>query len=309
MSSALIGCTYVSLSAFLFGMVAIVAKYAYQLGMEAKQLALVQGAFSTLVLWVVLSLFFPGLKSVRKKDLKYLIAQGVLGSGLSSILFFYAVYYLPASLASVLFFTCPIMVILLTVFIFGERVTVVRWTSLLLAFLGSGLALGLGRGTGGARNPVLGVVIALGAAFFYALLNIFAERNLRYNHPLTVTFYAVLFSNISFFIFAWPIPSKLMVMTKTMWFVALLLSLLSTVIPLLLYFYGARLIGVGRASIISTVELPFTVLLAKLVLREEVSLLQWAGAALILSAVIILQQEQRILSFLSDHGKRNQMQT
>lgn len=296
MSAVFLGCVYVSLSAFLFGLVAVITKYAYGLGLTAKQLVLVQGLFSSFVLWSVISIFCPERKKISTREIKYLIVQGCLGSGLSTILFFYALLYLPASLASVLFFTYPIIVIVLTIIFLGEKTTAIRWISLLCAFLGSIFALGLGRNSE-LQISGLGIGIALGAAFFNALLNIFAQRNLKHNHPLTVTFYAVLFSNLNYLVFAWPPGPKLSVMTGTMWLTALLLSLLSTIFPLLLYFNGVRLIGVGRASIISTIELPFTIFLAKLVLREEIGLSQTVGTGLILAAVLLLQNEEKVLEF------------
>jgi len=109
-----------------------------------------------------------------------------------------------------------------------------------------------------------------------------------------VTAYAVLFSNISFIIFAWPVGPKLATLTLSGWLVAMSLSILSTVLPLLLYFHGAKLIGVGRASVISTVELPFTVLLAWLFLKETMTLRQVLGGILILAAILLLQLEEKI---------------
>ena len=72
-----------------------------------------------------------------------------------------------------------------------------------------------------------------------------------------------------------------------MW-VALIASV-STVMPIVLFMAGLARVGPSTASIASTVEPPFTVALAWIVLGETLGPLQLAGGALVLSAVVLLQ--------------------
>ena len=46
--------------------------------------------------------------------------------------------------------------------------------------------------------------------------------------------------------------------------------------------------GLGLGSIISSVELPVSVMMAFVILNEEVILSQWAGIVLILIAIVIM---------------------
>ncbi len=67
-----------------------------------------------------------------------------------------------------------------------------------------------------------------------------------------------------------------------------LLSLFGTVLPPLLFTKGMPLTGMGLGAIIASIEIPVSVLMANLLLNEQVSALQWTGIILILLAVVLM---------------------
>jgi drug/metabolite transporter (DMT)-like permease len=72
----------------------------------------------------------------------------------------------------------------------------------------------------------------------------------------------------------------------------LLLSLFGTILPPLLFTRGMPLIGMGLGAIIASVEIPVSVLMAHILLKEPVSFLQWVGVTLILFAVVLMNTKQ-----------------
>jgi drug/metabolite transporter (DMT)-like permease len=62
----------------------------------------------------------------------------------------------------------------------------------------------------------------------------------------------------------------------------------STVAAITWFFAGLKRVGPTRASTLSTVEPAVTVALAALMLDERIALVQLAGGALILAAVVLL---------------------
>lgn len=67
-----------------------------------------------------------------------------------------------------------------------------------------------------------------------------------------------------------------------------ILALFGTILPPLLFTRGMPFTGMGLGAIIASIEIPVSVLMANLLLKEPVSLLQWLGVILILLAVMLM---------------------
>jgi len=68
----------------------------------------------------------------------------------------------------------------------------------------------------------------------------------------------------------------------------IVLSLFGTIIPPMLLNAGFPHTGIGLGSIVSSLELPVSVMMAYFLLNEEVVLLQWIGIILIILAIVIM---------------------
>ncbi len=68
----------------------------------------------------------------------------------------------------------------------------------------------------------------------------------------------------------------------------IVLSLFGTIIPPMLLNAGFPLTGIGLGSIVSSLELPVSVLMAYFLLHEQVLLIQWIGIVLIILAIVIM---------------------
>ncbi|MEC5394566.1 EamA family transporter [Bergeyella sp. RCAD1439] len=68
----------------------------------------------------------------------------------------------------------------------------------------------------------------------------------------------------------------------------LVLSLFGTVLPPVLFNAGFPKVGLGLGSIVSSVELPVSVMMAYVLLNEKVALVQWFGIGLILFAIVLM---------------------
>ena len=67
------------------------------------------------------------------------------------------------------------------------------------------------------------------------------------------------------------------------------IGIVSTFIAILAFYAGAHRIGAARASIVSTVEPIWTIVLASLLFGEVLTPLQLVGGAMILAGVVIAQ--------------------
>ena len=68
----------------------------------------------------------------------------------------------------------------------------------------------------------------------------------------------------------------------------LFLALFGTIIPPMLLNAGFPKTGLGLGSIVASLELPVSVMMAYLILKEEVVLWQWFGILLIILAIVVM---------------------
>ena len=68
----------------------------------------------------------------------------------------------------------------------------------------------------------------------------------------------------------------------------LLLSLFGTILPPLLFTRGLPLTGMGLGAIIATIEIPVSIVVARILVKEPVIFIQWIGVILILFAVVLM---------------------
>lgn len=194
--------------------------------------------------------------------------------------------------AVVLLYTAPIFVVILARVLYGERLTIRKIISLILAITGCILVVGLYQ-PGNLLVNGLGILFGLGAGFTYALYNIMGKQVATNYSPLTIVVYLMGLGAL----FLFPLrPLSLLSVASSpprAWLLLLVLALFPALIPYTLYPAGLRFVEVGRASLVATVEPVVATLLAFLVLGEGMQPLQILGAALVISAALLVQAFSR----------------
>jgi drug/metabolite transporter (DMT)-like permease len=64
--------------------------------------------------------------------------------------------------------------------------------------------------------------------------------------------------------------------------------LFGTILPPLLFTRGLPLTGMGLGAIIATIEIPVSIVVALILVKEPVIFIQWIGVILILFAVVLM---------------------
>jgi drug/metabolite transporter (DMT)-like permease len=260
-----------------FGTLAIVAKLAYEEGASPLPLLAARFALATLLIVIFCLATRRRLWPGRQGAVKLLVLGG-FGYGFEASLFFLALEHAPAGVVGLIFYSFPI------------------WTNII------GIATGLEPpslrvlialvvGTAGVASifavsgaGLLGPLLALAAAFVVAVYLILSQIVLRkQDAPTTALWtsagaaitvgFAALVVRDSFPAAAVPHASGL--------------ALASAVAFLLLY-AAIKRIGSARSAIANMVEPITTVLLAALILAEELTLRIGIGALLVISALPIL---------------------
>ncbi|MBN8234154.1 EamA family transporter [Halobacillus kuroshimensis] len=285
------GALLVFIGAASFGFTPIFVKHGFAEGYSLGQLNIAQMIIAFVLLWL---LSFPHWKDIR--HMKYTDRLKVMGAGssvgLTSIFYYGAMQYIPASMAIVLLFQFVWIGMLIEWVFLKKSPEKVHFVSLAITLSGVILAsevLSGGMGELPAAGVILGLLSALSyAAFIYTSGQAAPEVNsvLRSSWMITGSLLLVLI------VFSRDIPT-FPVLEGELWLISLGIAMVGAVIPPLFFAGGAPHISARLANILSSVELPVAIVSAMVVLKEQVTILQWTGIGLILFSIVVNETGDR----------------
>ena len=255
-SPRLWGTVCVLVSAAAFGSMAIFAKLAYAAGLDAASLLFLRFTLAGLCLLPVV--LIGRLPWPRGRALVALLVMGGVCYTGNSQTFFMALNYAPAGTVALLLYLYPVLVMLLSAWLFGEQLTARKWLAAALTFSGLVVTLGLEL----AGQP-LGIALGVASALIYSSYILLGGRYATGSHPISsacVVFLAASVTN-GLIVLAkgdglhWPHNSA-------GWLALLAIALICTVLAIVGFLVGLRWVGATRASMMSTFEPVVTVLLA-----------------------------------------------
>lgn len=276
----------VIVSAACFGTLAIFTNLAYAEG--ARPLPMLTWRFAIVTaLMAAYQLTRDRRKLVEgARDMKAYALMSVTGYGAASICYFYALKFASASVVAVLLYTYPAMVALLSWVMYREPLTRNHLLAIALTFTGCALVVGLF--TSDASVTLPGVLLGLGAALGYSVFNMLSHTLVGKRPRIVVMTYTFGLSAIALSIVTLASGESLSVSAWSgrMWVLLGLIVLIPTFAAVVLYLRGIRALGPSQAAIVSTTEPLFTIALAAVFLQERLTLVQLAGAALVVAGVV-----------------------
>lgn len=272
-----------------WGMIGLFSRALAKAGLDPVQLTMLR----SLVLALSTGLFI----GVRDREKLRIAGRDLflfLGSGIGSIAFFNICYFLSIrentlSLAALLLYTAPSFVVILSRFIFHEKITPRKQISLLLSFTGLFFAAGVFQSSLPIHLP--GIAAGLGSGLGYALYTIFSRLALKKYHLLTVIHYTFFIAAAALLPFSRPLEiAALIAADPRMLLNILLLGWLCTLLPFVLYTKGLERIEAGKAAIFAFIEPAAATLLGVSVFGEKLTVMNLGGIALIVLSIVILNQ-------------------
>jgi drug/metabolite transporter (DMT)-like permease len=279
------GALLCALAAAGYGAMAVLAKLAYADGVGVVELLALRFGLAAVLLGVLARRRAPAAGAPRRA-LAAGLGLGAVAYAAEAGLFFAALTRMSASMAELLLYAYPAIVVAGAIALGRERARRRTLAALALAVLGVALVL---LGAGGARLDALGAALALAAAAGYAAYILAADTVGRALHPLRLAALVCTGAAASFTLAGAAGGALRLDFGATGWACVLGLALVSTVVPMAAFLAGMERIGPARASVLSTLEPPVTVLLAFLAFGEALGALQIVGGALVLGAVLVLQ--------------------
>ncbi len=208
-----------------------------------------------------------------------------------NICYFTAIELTTLSVAAILLYTAPSIVMVFSIFLFHERFTRRKGLCLVLAFAGCVLVSGLGFL---GHVEAAGILAGLGSGFGYALYSVFGHYALAKYEPLTVTVWTFIIASLGLLPFChFGMMASLAISVPYTGLLFALLGLMSTALPFGLYTTGLQHIEAGRASILASVEPLTSTVVGIAVFHEALTLTGAAGIVCILGAVILLAKKEK----------------
>ncbi len=284
---------FVALAGCLWGTTGLFIRQFNAVGLTAMNIVELRSAI-TLVVMVAIVLFIdPKLLRIRLRD-----AWCFLGTGLFSILFFNFCYFQTIQVSSMavaatLLYTSPVFVMVLSLWLFGEKLTGKKIAALALALTGCVLVSGVLTGGGLTWQ---GALLGVGAGVGYALYSIFTRcALLRGYHSMTITAYTFVFSTVGG-LFLVDYPAIGGAFAQSGWGLFGLVTayaVVTTVLPYILYTVGLTGVENSKAAVIAAVEPVMAALLGLIVFREVPDMPAAVGMVLVLAAVLVLNVQRR----------------
>lgn len=257
-------------AAFFLGVSPVFGKLAINLGLSPLAVVALRTSLAAGLLFLIVALFSRQSLYIFPVGLIGCILAGVI-NGFGSLLYYMALYRLPASLGQMLYSLYPFF---LAIWMVLDRQSPSRLTLIRIGL--ASIAVLLLTNIPAATTDFTGVLMMIGAAMLYAL-HLPINQRVLYEVPApTVTLYTLLSMSAvvvpAYFLFDRSLPAT----TAPLW--PVLGLTLATVLSRLSLFLGVKRIGGMQTALLGLGELLVTILFSYYWLHENLTPLQWLGA-------------------------------
>ncbi|PIF33601.1 threonine/homoserine efflux transporter RhtA [Flavobacterium sp. 9] len=287
-NNVLKGVFLVAIGATTYGMLATFVKMAYSEGYTTAEVTTSQ--FILGIIGILLINAFQKAKhkdkvvKASKKNIFSLMLAGT-SLGMTSLFYYLAVKFIPVSIGIVLLMQTVWMGVLLEMILEKKLPSKQKVIAVIIVLIGTVLATNI------IHNDIQldwrGIAWGVLAAASFTTTMFTANSVATEISSAQRSLYMLLGGAIIVFSFAFATqvtPFNFEIFMK--W--GIILALFGTIIPPMLMTAGFPLTGIGLGSIVSALELPVSVMMAYVLLNEQVIFSQWVGIVLIILAIIIM---------------------
>lgn len=282
----------------LFSTKAVIIKLAYQFDVDSISLLLLRMLFSLpfyLMIWGAHRSKWKQQPLTRKEGL-LIVSLGFAGYYLASFFDFKGLTLISASLERLILFSYPTIVLILSIFILKKKITRVQLTSIIITYLGVAVIF-LDRGgiaSGSTENLLIGGSFILLSAFTYALYLVGSNLIIAKVGSVRLTTFSMLVSCCAV-ILHYLLTSKIDLFgyPNEVYYLSFLMAVFATVLPSFLINEAIKRIGAPTVSIIGSLGPVSTITLSMIFLGEMLTLIQFGGALIIISGVLVISWSKR----------------
>ena len=296
-SNATTGYILVLCAGILWGSIGFFVRKLNGLGVDTELTAFMR----IFCAWIILIPLLMGmsLKSGRnyfkisKKGLLQCLIMGIVTQAFFNLSYSGCINSVGVAMGSVLLYTAPIFVSIMSRLLFKEEINARKGISLVINLLGCFIMV-----TGGDMSVLkvsgIGILLGIGAGFFYAMVTILGKFTSDEVDPFTMVFYNFLFGWISLALISNPIPKIAAVSDLHFWLLAFGYGLIPTVGSYLFYMNGiSHDVELSRVPIIASVEPIIATIIGLLVFGENITLVNALGLVIVLFSIVLMNSGRK----------------
>ena len=277
------------ISMLIFGTVGLFVKF---IPLSAGIIASSRGILGGLFIYILLLTKKDKISIVSiKGNFKILLLSGFLIAS-NWIFLFEGFKYSTVSVVTVLYYLCPIFLLIWSAVFFKEKISIKQVICIVIALIGVVLISGLLNGDGKSLNQIKGIVYGILAGVFYSLV-ILCNKKLKNVKQPESTMIQIFIAGL----FVLPhalFTTKVINVSMNMYsvFMLFIVVIVHTGIAYIMYFDAVSKLKTGTVAILSYLDPVFALIMAVLFLKEKMGIIEIIGALLILSAAYISEKNK-----------------
>lgn len=241
------------------------------------------------------------LLKIQWQDLPFFSVYAFICVALFYFAYFNTIERAGTAVATILMYTAPAMVAVLSHYIFKEQINRAKILCIVLTLTGCFLVV-KGYDLDNIKLNISGMFWAILAGLCYAMFSILGKKSAGRFHPLTLMVYGQGIGLLYLTFVASPLRVFTVSSGSPVWFYLLYVGLVTTFFPNLFYTTALKHIEPGRASIMAALEPVMAVFFVYLFFGQVLEPVQILGAGFVILAVIIVQIPTKAFRYFNSSG-------
>ena len=293
-----VGMTAVSIAALMFGLNASTVKVILGTGITPEQLVLFRTTFTAVIAGLVVLFTNRKAFKVERREWPTLILFGIAGVALMQWSYSNAVSKLPITVALLIEYTAIVIVPLVSLLLFKEKVKLRLWVGIAAVLIGLAIVSNIWDSN---LDPI-GVAWASMAAICLSIYFIVGEHTQRKRDPMSTLFYSFAIAGAFWalvnLVSPAPMPDldvlislsgNLSGVISPVWLALLWLGVMGSFIPMLLDYIALGHLSATAVGVIATAETVFASAFAWLWLNESMTGIEVVGGLIVVAGIILAE--------------------
>lgn len=282
---------YILLSGMLWGCMGVFVRVLNKQGIASMDIVFLRAIVTAVAMVIFLFIFQRRMLKIHWKDFWCFLGTGIASITFFNFCYFKAIMMTSLSVAAVLLYTAPAIVMILSYILFYEAFTVRKVIAIVMTFFGCMLVTGML----GQQQAITttGLLYGLGAGLGYAFYSIFSRYALEKGyHSLTITCYTFIVTTVVSVFFTNVSKVSMVVFSSPLYvMLTVALGLICTVAPYLLYTLGLQEVDNSHAAIIASIEPVTATVLGFVVFGEDITVVKMMGMILVLGGMAVCNKK------------------